>query len=67
MMVAHAYEQEQSAAEAIAFNVAAATPAPILREARRRIDLLLETGASFREAETALRPLFVAQPSGRPE
>lgn len=43
-----------------AFSVAASTPAHFLQAARNQIDLLLETGASFREAETALRPLCAA-------
>lgn len=48
---------EMQAAHDKAFSVASAMPERFLREASSRFGLLLDTGASFREAETALQPL----------
>ena len=45
-------------AHAKAFSVAAAMPAQALEEAQTLIDPLLERGASFHEAKTALQPLI---------
>ena len=40
-----------------AFNAASSFPTESLKEARNLIDLLLETGAAFHEARTALSSL----------
>ncbi|AAU90928.1 hypothetical protein MCA2956 [Methylococcus capsulatus str. Bath] len=50
-----------------AFSVAAAMKESHLLELKSRIDLLVATGASFREAETTLRPLCAAIQKDREE
>jgi len=50
------WEDLWQSAHARAFSVASKVPAEALRRVQGRIDLLVSTGASFREAKTALQP-----------
>lgn len=58
-------DQDYAEAHARAFNVAAAMPVTFHQEAQALLDLALETGASFRATEPALRRLCALR--GRPE
>ena len=53
-----AMREELDRATADAFTAAAEAPEGFLREVRAEIDRLLETGASWSEAEATLRPLI---------